>query len=251
MTYYDIFPVNVNFLLTNSEEEKFIEAQMVKASNDNEKLDELQFCIRKLNLNNTTSATYNKQVRTYFIDQYSTGSMQPLYRYDKNLQLTTVGRCVRRGMGQYNYNIFETPQPYTPAPKFQEIQVKPKEAVYKIDIDKDTNLLVSHPFKESQFKLTYGTLNDYTRAYQKNEKVAIRGRSLKFKLHGIDSKHDGTLVRVITEDTAHYFKCAKPGLGKSGHLSVFLPADDGSIKEVKRWSPKKHLPMLKELVLTL
>ena len=251
MTYYDIFPVNVNFLLTNSEEEKFIEAQMVKVSNDNEKLDELEFCIRKLNLNNTTSATYNKQVRTYFIDQYSPGRMQPLYRYDKNLQLTTAGRKVRRGIENYQHHIFETPQPYTPAPKFQEIQVKPKEAVYKIDIDKDENLLDSHPFKESQFKLTYGTLNDYTRAYQKNEKVAIRGRSLKFKLHGIDSKHDGTLVRVITEDTAHYFKCAKPGLGKSGHLSVFLPADDGSIKEVKRWSPKKHLPMLKELVLTL
>ena len=114
-----IFPVNVNFPLTNSEEEKYIEVQMVKASNDDKTFDELQFCIIKLNLNNTSSDTYNKQVRTYFIDQYSAGRMRPLYRYDKNLELTTVGRRVRRGIGQYDYNMFETPQPYTPAPKFE------------------------------------------------------------------------------------------------------------------------------------
>ena len=122
---------------------------MTKASNDNETFVKLQFCIVKLNLKNASSDTYSKQVWTYFMDQYSTGRMKPLYRYDKNLQLTTVGRRVRRGIEKYDHNIFETPQPYIPAPKFEAVQVLSKEKVYKIDIDKDTNMLDSHLFKES------------------------------------------------------------------------------------------------------
>jgi len=249
----DVLLVKVNFELLIDDDEKRIEQNMKKAINDNDLLDKLNVNTIKLNLKSTFSA--NKQVRTYFIDQYSTTSVLTLYRYDKNLQLKTVGMRKRtvlnRYQSKYDYKIFETPEEFTPAPICPTILVKPKDAVYKIAIDKDTNLLDSHPFKESQIKLTYGTLNDYTRAYQKNEKVAIRDITLKFKLHGIDSKHDGTLIRVITDDTAHYFKCAKPGLGKGGNLSVFLPTDDGSIKEVKRWMPKKHLPMLKELVVKL
>ena len=62
MTYYDISPVNVNFPLANSEEEKYIEEHMTKASNDNETFVKLQFCIVKLNLKNASSDTYSKQV---------------------------------------------------------------------------------------------------------------------------------------------------------------------------------------------
>ena len=148
MSYYDIFPVDVNVHLANSEEEKYIEEHMTKASNDNKIFDELQFCIVKLNLKKTSSDTYNKQVRTYFMDQYSAGRMKPLYRYDKNLQLTTVGRRVRRGIEKYDHNIFKTPQPYTPGPKFEEVRkFSPKRRCIRLTLTKTRICLMGIPLR--------------------------------------------------------------------------------------------------------
>ena len=244
--YYDIHPVKVAFPVDKDEDEERIEKMMLEVSNNYERLMELQFYCCKLNLENPKDETYNKQVRTYFQNQYSWQRTNPLYRYDINYQLRHVGDCTRLGTCKYKYTLFDEHKPYTPAPKFAEVVGKaPSRAkAYKIKMP-EINIIPSHPFKESQMKFTYAHTNDYTVCLKKNEKISLGGREIKFKLHGIDESYDGMLVRFVTPDTAHYFKCEKPGQGKSGHWSVFT-IEHGWMK---KWSPKKHLPKLKEITM--
>jgi hypothetical protein len=141
--------------------------------------------------------------------------------------------------------LFDAPQKYTRAPTIEELVLEPPPPAkaYKMQIDLDTNIISSHPFTESQMQFTYGFVNEYQKAFKKNEKLALRNREFKLKLHGISESYDGMLLRYVTSDTAHYFKCNKPGEGKSGHWSVFTI----EFGELKKWSPKKHLPKLKEI----
>ena len=239
--YEDVYKVPVDFTIVKSAEEEFIQKKMVEACKDGSYWEFGLCSYYKLNLTNPKDKAYNNQMRTYFA--CTTQQSRVLVRYDANLKLQHVGGY-RKGK---RFCFFDVPLPYTPAPQIEEIALEPPPPAkaYKMKINPDTNLISSHPFTESQMKFTYAHINNFSKALQKNEKFVLQKQEYTFQLHGIDETYDGMLVRFITPDTAHYFKCEKPGQGKSGHWSVFT-IENGWLK---KWSPKKHLPKLKEITM--
>ena len=237
--YEDSYKVSVDFPIVNSEDERRVEKKMADACREGLYWDLGLTSYYKLNLNNPKDTAYNSQLRTYFA--CTTQGAPLLVRYDTNLKPQHVGRFCRKR----RFHLFDAPQKYTPAPTIEELVLEPPPPAkaYKMQIDLDTNIISSHPFTESQMQFTYGFVNEYQKAFKKNEKLALRNREFKIKLHGISESYDGMLLRYVTSDTAHYFKCNKPGEGKSGHWSVFTI----EFGELKKWSPKKHLPKLKEI----
>ena len=237
--YEDSYKVSVDFPIVNSEDERRVEKKMADACREGLYWDLGLTSYYKLNLNNPKDTAYNSQLRTYFA--CTTQGAPLLVRYDTNLKPQHVGRYSRKR----RFHLFDAPQKYTRAPTIEELVLEPPPPAkaYKMQIDLDTNIISSHPFTESQMQFTYGFVNEYQKAFKKNEKLALRNREFKLKLHGISESYDGMLLRYVTSDTAHYFKCNKPGEGKSGHWSVFTI----EFGELKKWSPKKHLPKLKEI----
>ena len=237
--YEDSYKVSVDFPIVNSEDERRVEKKMADACREGLYWELGLTSYYKLNLNNPKDTAYNSQLRTYFA--CTTQGAPLLVRYDTNLKPQHVGRYSRKR----RFHLFDAPQKYTRAPTIEELVLEPPPPAkaYKMQIDLDTNIISSHPFTESQMQFTYGFVNEYQKAFKKNEKLALRNREFKLKLHGISESYDGMLLRYVTSDTAHYFKCNKPGEGKSGHWSVFTI----EFGELKKWSPKKHLPKLKEI----
>ena len=235
----DSHKVSVDFPIVNSEDERRVEKKMADACREGLYWELGLTSYFKLNLNNSKGTTYNSQPQTYFA--CTTQRARVLVRYDTHLKLQHAGRYTRARQ----FRLFDAPLPYTPAPTIGGVALEPPPPAkaYKMQIDLDTNIISSHPFTESQMKFTYGFVNEYQKAFKKNEKLALRNREFKIKLHGISESYDGMLLRYVTSDTAHYFKCNKPGEGKSGHWSVFTI----EFGELKKWSPKKHLPKLKEI----
>ncbi len=241
MDYHiDVIPVVVQIEL-EQEYEKEIEEKMLIACKDMEFLDHHAFCIRRFNLKRVDSllGKPQKEIRTYFCDQFGIGKRRPLYRFNKHGTLCHAGTQIRRGAGQYQYDIFTDMQPYKPAPTFDELRVPEYDKIKRIKLNQDENIIECHPFTEKQMKLTYGHLNDYSRAYTKAHKMATRGNvNLAVRLHDIDHSYDGLLLRIFTPSEVHYFPIQWNTKGHTAKVTI------GSMEDIV-WKPRVHMQFLK------
>jgi len=238
--HIDVVPVVVRIDLMQPYEEK-IEEQMCLAAENDVFMDNNAFCVRRFNLKREDQLLGNtqKQIRTYFCDQFGVGRRRPLYRFDQNETLCHAGTQIRLGAGQYKYTFFTDMQPYKPAPKFEDLRIADTQKIKNVVIDKETNIIDSHPFTEAQMRLTYGHLNNYSRAYTKAHKFASRGDvNLGVKMHGVDPSYEGALLRLFTPTDVHYFPIQWNVKGRTATVNLA-----GADKQV--WKPRVHMQFLK------
>lgn len=238
--YQDVYKVPVTFDLTNTPIEHTIEQKMIAECKSGQ-FSEHNLCTYfKLNLKNASASL----VRTYFAQTYSPKTLncrKILVRYDSDFKLQIVGGYNRAR----KFRLYDEPILYTQLTESElhsEETPTPQQA-YKIKLNPDVNVISTHPFTETQMKYTYAYTNNYEKALQKNQKIVLTNKEFLIALHDVEDTYTGLLLRFITKDTAHYFKCVKPGLGKGNTYSVFI--DDKT--EIKKWSPKKHLERLQNI----
>ena len=233
--YEDTYKVMVDITLVNDENESRIEKRMQHECREGTYWDKGLVSYFKLNLKNASGIS---SVRTFFA--CTAQRERILVRYDKDGNLKKVGSYNR----QRKFQIAQYPLPYSSEPVVASTIHLPPPPVpskaYKMTINTDENLIPEHPFKESQVKFSYGYLNQYKKAFQKNEKLALRNLECKYELHDFTEAYDGKLLRLVAPDLVHYFAATQSGVSKTWNVSL------DTTTELKRWAPKTHLGQLRK-----